>query len=540
MAYKKQTFIDHEVDLGGNIVTQGTQLKKEHFDHIEEGIASLNRNGVPPLMVVKFEEGSKMIIRCKDWTADRDFVWEFGGVCGTNKTANLWYSSTVDKTLADSALAWGIGNTPSKSQLYKSTTDDTAPIQFCGSYFAGNHAMTGSTDIVVASHNLTEADIGSTWKDSDASDARQYMLCRIKSATTLTFINLDEQVTTGNGPFNYAKHVPVSPLVHVKNATHTEDIAFNSFTNSQQLHPGANHIVNKYYVDDVEITENGLYVGAKVHNVCTYDVIYVPAILAYLEANVGHNTNASYYSDEIQEKYISIEIIHEFRPNGSQTTYCKYKIDPRMELNFSYIYAAQVAPFGKPTYLYAPGSYEDAVLLHDGTASMQFKATDWNEEGIPPYRYFTFNSDRDKGFEIVYNRDTYFGKPEVRGAIVNSGSFAGWSPATCKLYPIFTRGKFPAGSSFDSVTGRIPLNTERNNGTTAVGWYWEHDDIILTIDSHEQCNTEIALPEYLHGKRVAVLDMTDSVISYPPYRTSDKLHYSTNADIAHLVLRLYD
>ena len=197
MAYKKQTFIDHEVDLGGNIVTQGTQLKKEHFDHIEEGIASLNRNGVPPLMVVKFEEGSKMTIRCKDWTADRDFVWEFGGVCGTNKTANLWYSSTVDKTLADSALAWGIGNTPSKSQLYKSTTDDTAPMQFCGSYFGGNHAMTGSTDIVVSSHNLTEADIGSTWKDSDASDARQYMLCRIKSATTLTFINLFVQVNKG-------------------------------------------------------------------------------------------------------------------------------------------------------------------------------------------------------------------------------------------------------------------------------------------------------------------------------------------------------
>lgn len=540
MAYKKQTFVDHEVDAGGNVVTQGTTLKKEHLDHIEEGIVSLNTRGVPPLMTVRFEEGSKMIIRCKDWTDDRDFVWEFGGVCGTNKTANLWYSSTVDKTLDDSLLTWGIGNMASRSRLYKVTTDDTAPVQFCGSYFGGNHAMTGSTDISVSSHNLTEADIGSTWRDSDASDARQYMLVKIRSATSLSFINLDEQVTSGNGPFNYSKHIPVSPLVHVKNATHTDDVAFNSYTNSQQLHPGANNITNKYYVDDVEITEDGFYTGAKVHNVCRYNITYVPDIIAYLEANVGHNTNTSYYSDDIKKKYMQIEIIHEFRPNGSQTTYCKYMIDERMDLNFSYIYAAQVAPFGKPTYLYAPGTYEDAVFLHDGTASIQFKPTDWNVEGVPPYRYFTFNSDKDKGFEVVYNRNTYFGKPEVRGTRVNSGSFAGWSPATCKLYPIFTRGQFPAGSSFDSVTGRIPVNVARNYGTTAVCWYWEHDDIILTIDSHEQCNVDIPLSEYMRNKRVEVLDMTDSVISYPPYRTSDSIHYATNADIGHLVVRLYD
>lgn len=540
MAYRKQTFIDHEVDSDGNVLVQGTPLKKEIFEHIEEGIVSLNTRGVPPLMTVRFEEGSKMTIRCKDWMEDRDFVWEFNGVGGSNKTANLWYSSTVDKTLEDSALEWGIGNKPSKSQLYKVTTDDTAPVQFNGSYFGGNHAMTGSTDIVVASHNLTEADIGSTWHDSDASDTRQYMLARIKSATTLTFINLDPQVTSGNGAFNYAKHTPIAPLVHVKNATHTADIAFTGFTNSQQLHPGANNIINKYYVDDVEITEDGLYTGAKVHNVCYYSIPNVKAIIEYLEANVGSNTNASYYSDDIKEKYMDIEIIHEFRPNGSQTTYCKYIIDPSNELNFSYIYAAQVAPFEKPAYMYAPGTYADEVFLHDGSSTIQFKPADWNVEGVPPYRYFTFNSTKTKGFEIVYNRNTYWGDPERRGTRVNSGSFAGWSPGTCKLYPIFTKGKFPAGSSFDSVTGRIPLKDILKDGVTSVAWYWEHDDIILTIDSHEKCNVNIPLSEYMRNKRVEVLDMTDSVISYPPYRTSEAIHYATNADIGHLVVRLYD
>ena len=133
---------------------------------------------------------------------------------------------------------------------------------------------------------------------------------------------------------------------------------------------------------------------------------------------------------------MQIEIIHEFRPNGSQTTYCKYMIDQRMDLNFSYIYAAQVAPFEKPAYLYAPGSYEDNIFLHDGSSTIQFKPDNWNIDGIPPCRYFTFNSTKTKGFQIVYNTNTYVGKPEFRGKRVNSGSFAGWSPGTCKLYPI--------------------------------------------------------------------------------------------------------
>lgn len=547
--YERQTFVDEE-----------TVLTAEHLDHIEEGIENVSLGldsikgritqveenmglvGDAPgvsLMTVRFQEGSKMIIRCKDWTEDRDFVWEFGGVCGSNKTANLWYSSTVDKTLEDSMLTWGIGNMSSRSQLYKVTTDDTAPIQFCGSYFGGNHAMTGSTDIVLENHGLTEADIGSVWEDSDTADKRQYMLARVKSTSTLAFINLDEQVTSGNGAFNYAKHTPIAPLVHVRNATHTNNINFTSFVNSQQLHPGANHVTNKYYVDDVEITEDGIYHGNKIHNVCQYDVPYVPAILAHLEANVGNNTNASYYSDDIMEKYIRIEIIHEFRPNGSQTTYCKYMIDPRMALNFSYIYAAQVAPFEKPAYFYAPGTYDDEVFLHDGTATVQFKPANWNKEGVPPYRYFTMNSTKDKGFQIVYNRDTYVGNPEFRAIRVNSGSFAGWSPATCKLYPILTRGTFPAGSSFDSVTGRMPLKDILKDGVT-VAWYWEHDDIILTIDSHEICNLEIPLSSYMHNKRVEVLDITDSVISYPPYRTSEFIHYATNSAKGHLVLRLHD
>lgn len=492
---------------------------------------------ISPLMSVRLENGSQMTIRCKDWTAAEDFVWTFEGVGGLNRTANLHDCGTISKTIADSALTYEMPKT-----LYKACGDDTAPVNFNGSYFGANHAMTGATQISVVSHSLTESDIGSTWVDSDPMDQRCYMLVRIDSATELTFVNLDEEVVSGNGPLNYKKHNPVSPLLHKKNAVHTSEIAFDSFVNSVQLHPGVNHVQNRYYVDDTEITEDGLYTGNKVQNICAYDVIYIPAMLKHLEENIGNNTNHSYHSDEIQEKYMRIEVIHEFRPNGSQTTYCKYQVDSRSSLEFSTIYTAQVNAFDKPAHFYVPGTYQDAVILHPGEKAICFTHDTWNDKAVPPYRHFIFNTERDKGFEIAFSQKTFWGKPDNRLGRVNSNVFPGscWSPYTCKLYPLWTSGTFEAGSSFDSITGRIPLNMALNNGTTAVGWYWENEDVILTVDSHAICDAHIPLPDYLHGKRIEILDATGSVVSTLPDRIGETLHYATNTDIGHLVIKLYD
>lgn len=40
MAYRKQTFVDSVVDDSGNVIKEGTRLKAEHFEHIEDGIVA--------------------------------------------------------------------------------------------------------------------------------------------------------------------------------------------------------------------------------------------------------------------------------------------------------------------------------------------------------------------------------------------------------------------------------------------------------------------------------------------------------------------
>lgn len=43
MAYEKQTFVDREKDASGNVLVEGTKLKAEHLNHIEEGIAAVEK-----------------------------------------------------------------------------------------------------------------------------------------------------------------------------------------------------------------------------------------------------------------------------------------------------------------------------------------------------------------------------------------------------------------------------------------------------------------------------------------------------------------
>ena len=40
MAYERQVFVDQEVDENGDVVVEGTTLKKAHLDHIEDGIVA--------------------------------------------------------------------------------------------------------------------------------------------------------------------------------------------------------------------------------------------------------------------------------------------------------------------------------------------------------------------------------------------------------------------------------------------------------------------------------------------------------------------
>lgn len=44
MAYTRQTFVDRVVDDSGNVTREGTRLKAEHFEHIEDGIVDIANN----------------------------------------------------------------------------------------------------------------------------------------------------------------------------------------------------------------------------------------------------------------------------------------------------------------------------------------------------------------------------------------------------------------------------------------------------------------------------------------------------------------
>lgn len=451
----------------------------------------------------------------------------------TNKQLNIQTYNTVAKDVKNSEIYIGAP----KLKIWNACSDDTAPINFNGSYIAGNHGATLAQEVIVSSHDKTETDIGSIW----TSNSHTFMLVRVASTTKLWFVQTDSaKINTQNWIAKDAS--PSGTLVHSSGATHTGNITISSVNGSTQLTPAINNRVVKVYLDDVEldITKAGVYTGKKVQTVNEYNVIYIPAMLDYLGENVGHNTNASYYSDAITDCYCRLRLVQEIHSNASMTVYQTIRFDKDVSLSTNFI-----AQFGKFTTsndisLYIPNTTNLNVLtpfVAGSGTSYYGNIKDYAKEGVVPYRYYAFANDLEQGSAIIFDKSFGIGADERRIEYTTS---AGGFASTGKLYPQFASGQqFTEGTMYDGCAVRIPF--KKRSDITSVVWYWRGNDIILCIDSHTLTNMEVALPSYMANKKIEILDKSDSVITEPAYVWENcKLPYATQEDYGFMVMRLYN
>ena len=534
MAYDKRTLVDGE-----------TVIDKELLDHIQDGIVS-NESAISNIMssigidrlsgndiVLRYLNRSPaqdFFIRCPDYDNENDFVW---WISYDGRKHNIQHHYTLPKTENNGAMT--VGN--AKLVMWKSATDDTAPLNFNGTYIAANHGATVVEAVAVTSHDKTAADIGSIW----TSGGHTYMLVKINSSTSLWFIQTDaEKITTATTLTCADK--PTGTLVHSSGATNSSDITINSVVSNTQLLPAVNNAKSTVYVDGEEISAYGTYTGKKVTLVNEYSVIYVPAILEYLGANVGNNTNASYYNDAITESFCTLKLIQEIHSNGSMNVYQTVQFTKTVALSTNFI--AQFAPFGlenEKTFMYVPDTTSlKTITEHTGGAAAVVTKSVWENQEKVPYRFYSFaNAECDKGYVIIYDRSWGWGKNDKRLAHNTGG--AGQFASTKKLYPCFVSGfTANAGTYYDGCAVRIPIK-KYHEDLTSVVWYWRGEDIILCIDSHKQVNVDLTLPAYMANKKIEILDQTESVISEPAYIFNDrKLKYATNSEYGYIILKLYD
>lgn len=534
MAYKKRILEDGK-----------TIINKDLLDHMQDGIAEAHSKGLTDggdvTLIIPASGGfltdlgkiaKYLFIRCPEYSDTEDFVWWLSTGQATNRQLNIQTYYTVPKDTDNSKIYVG----SSVLKTWNSCSDDTAPVNFNGSYIAGNHGATLAQEVVVSSHDKTEADIGSIW----TSNSHIFMLVKVASTTKLWFVQTDSaKINEQNWIAKDAS--PSGTLVHISGATHTSTVTISSVNSSTQLTPAINNRTVKIYVDDeeIDVTKGGVYVGKKIQTVNEYNTIYIPAMLEYLSENIGKNTNTSFYSDDITEGYCRLRLVQEIHSNASMTVYQTIRFDKQVSLSTNFI-----AQFGKFTEssdisLYIPNTTNLNTLTTfvSGSGSYYVDINDYAKEGIVPYRYYAFANDLEQGSAIIFDKSFGIGADEKRIKYTTS---AGGFASTGKLYPQFVSGQqFYEGTMYDGCAVRIPF--KKRTDITSVVWYWRGKDIILCIDSHTLTNTKITLPSYMANKKIEILDKSDSVITELAYVWEDcKLPYATKEDYGFIVMRLYN
>lgn len=492
--------------------------------------------------MICYINGNYIYVRAKSFDDQNDIYWMTEKISKSyNGFFNLRSISTCPTTNAD--------NKPTaNNKLWKSTSDDICPIQVWGEHVGGNHGYNCVDKLTVPDHGKTDADIGSVWTDSGGNT---YVLVFVYDANTLGVVRYNEEMKT-TGKMECKAGVD-TPLSHKSGATNTAAISVKS-QSKEQLRICSNNHSLKLYVDGIEkdLNTNAIYHGDRIEFLAVYDVIFVPAMLEYLMANVGKNTKDSQHDEKIQDHYYRLSTRYQFNRNGSITQYHTYTIYKTFDVGYGGLVQSgrfaendpkNTSYIGNP-YIYTPDTIYDDLICHNTTDTeyKMFQNT-WRDSNKVPYRYFQFSDDKaDKGMCLAYDRSVGWGLNEERLKhidVKNNGYAGRYRQNTKKMYPaFFCGGGFKAGLSFDGVACRIPLR-KHDEDLTAMGWYWLGDDIVLMIDSHKAVDKDIFLPAYMNGMQIEVLDRTGSVECVQSHISDRKLRYNTNGSTKdYLVLKL--
>jgi len=476
--------------------------------------------------------GNDLYFRAKEWTSAEDLVWKCNKMNVKEWAGNHYFNIEAVYTCPKQCEE----GTISELSLWKASHDDICPLKVEGTYIGANHGFNCVDKIIAAEHGKTEADIGSVWMDQ----AQQtYCLVKVPDKDTLFFVVFDDK-NMADGKMHYGK--TEGSLMHVSGAVHKDSVLIGNRVGTQ-LWQCFNHYTAAFLKDGVpcDAVQDGVLHGESFSYVTEYDLIYVPAMLQYLMKNVGHNTNDSQCSDEIEESYLRVSVTYEFHENGSVSSYHKIKCNRDIDVDYiGLVQSMCVAGWphsdesGVP-YTYVPDTVYDQLTAHEDDTKHTFGRDNWNSANKAPYRFYQFaDENAQKGMALVYDRQYGHGDNATRGARLET---AGWYHISKKQYPAFISGcMLSKGEELDGFAARMPLY-KYDEDMTGVCWYWIGEDIVLLIDTHCAVDKAIKLPAYMDGRKIEILDRTDNCTMEQEEIRKSKLKFKTDG-YGYLVVKL--
>ena len=383
---------------------------------------------------------------------------------------------------------------------YKQAGDDICPIHYNGSYRGANHGKSPTFKITATGHGKTEADIGSVWK---GANNKQYVIYRIDSENEFSVIgNLD------GSRYDVVIATPTTPLSHVSGATHTDSVSFSTATSIQMLPTFKNYHLTFTDENGKQITGNGAYSAYNYFQVDEYYELFdVVDLVTKLIANVGSNTNASYYDVGIESDLI-IQNSYKVFANGSIVVACN-AIPMKSGVYVEYFGGVQSIKIGDD--IYAPFTTLDSIQTQ-GSSSIELTPSAWRDPDFPAYKMYQFSGNN--GFAVGYCIDYGQGIPATRKTKVAEGSGAGfWYGSSHKMYPHFyeyvlTNAPDLYGNALSFYAFRAPV--QKSNNMTVI-WYEIGDAVYVEIETFAQTSAIVDLPAKCAGRKIGIVKKTDSI-----------------------------
>lgn len=388
--------------------------------------------------------------------------------------------------------------------------DDITPVNVNGTYIGANHGAAVGIIVTSSGHDKTSEDIGSEWKDSTAT----FSLYLVDiNGNNLTFLSDN----SGSGAFGFHTSIAAGNITHFSGATHTSSITQDNMVLGQ-LTPCVRDRSLKMYMDDIEITSNGIYYGNKFDMVERYGISDPVAILDNLASQPNYTLG-----DSILDHIIT----YSFTRFGTCTVNTTMKA--KQNLDVTYIGGIQA---GK---LNDAGTAFDTISYYlPGTIPFSYGGHDYDFGAIQDissslYASLRIDPSRMESSKVL-NRQIQLG---ISGGNYTVGFALGYLPldygrdaeryANCdeyleisgtskKLYPRLIDDKYGTGYLLSGETLNFVVYRryfspyQSGENITAMYDISAGNEKYLYIDIHGEYNGILAVPQYLVGRRMEVID----------------------------------
>jgi len=424
----------------------------------------------------------------------------------SNNVINPYQIKTIPKSTAKENLvtAYNAG------ALVVSHGDDAAPLRYNGTYIGANHGAFVVHEVTQTAHGKTFADVGSKWSNG----TREYTLMRIVDANKLWFVSNNTGTAT-QWVYNTTT-LASGTLTHVSGATNTANISVSADAITQ-LFSAVNNHVKKLITDGYkEISTSGFYDVESLEFIDSYNIMNVPAIVAYAQAGAGTASEREFTSNAIDWD-VRVQVGYRYAINGSLTI--NTQLYKKSAINFEFAGLTQALPLsysGKTLLQYAPKmntvtvggtpyNLSNVIDVTSVTAVINMLKADWSDATNPPDRMAQVvksGATKEYGHVIGYSLTRGDTKPSIRKDTTDAGFFNG---PTKKMYPK------ALVTNLDTVSNTIAYRSLYNPNllpeATVYTWYEDNGEIFVILDIHQSAPMlKLPLPAMFNGKSADVVD----------------------------------